>query len=211
MIFISTILVFDLKKTIGVEPRGYPDSLLDVFRDPEVVLEYEKFEETMDTDGNGIIGESEFNSFKDYSKTSDELFSNGHEDTWLLTLKSPKGACDELLAGKGQDQFQSSTMGKNFMWDLATYVPDERSFTEDRKNSFFNLATFSALLYEFIVYDTNKDGVLTFDSTSKEKPGATIWDVCSDYTWFNEDGRVASGKEFMIYKLRKLVDMVKKQ
>ena len=49
MIFISTILVFDLKKTIGVEPRGYPDSLLDVFRDPEVVLEYEKFEEAMDT------------------------------------------------------------------------------------------------------------------------------------------------------------------
>ena len=91
MIFISTILVFDLKKTIGVEPRGYPDSFLDVFRDPEVVLEYEKFEEAMDTDGNGIIGESEFNSFKEYSKTSDELFSNGHEDTWLLTLKSPKG------------------------------------------------------------------------------------------------------------------------
>ena len=49
MIFISTILVFDLKKTIGVEPRGYPDSLLDVFRDPEVVSEYEKFEEAMDT------------------------------------------------------------------------------------------------------------------------------------------------------------------
>ena len=91
MIFISTILVLDLKKTIGVEPRGYPDSLLDVFRDPEVVSEYEKFEEAMDMDGNGIIGESEFNSFKDYSKTSDELFNNGHEDTWLLTLKSPKG------------------------------------------------------------------------------------------------------------------------
>ena len=48
MIFISTILVLDLKKTIGVEPRGYPDSLLDVFRDPEVVSEYEKFEEAMD-------------------------------------------------------------------------------------------------------------------------------------------------------------------
>ena len=91
MIFISTILVLDLKKTIGSEPRGYPNSFLDVFRDPEVVLEYEKFEEAMDTDGNGIIGESEFNSFKDYSKTSDELFNNGHEDTWLLTLKSPKG------------------------------------------------------------------------------------------------------------------------
>ena len=97
------------------------------------------------------------------------------------------------------------------MWDLATYVPDQRSFTEDRKNSFFNLATFSALLFEFIVYDTNKDGVLTFDSESKEKPGTTIWEVCSDYTWFDEEGRVASGKEFMIYKLRKLVDMVKKQ
>ena len=41
--------MLDLKKTIGVEPRGYPDSLLDVFRDPEVVLEYEKFEEAMDT------------------------------------------------------------------------------------------------------------------------------------------------------------------
>ena len=91
IIFISTILVFNLKETIGSEPRGYPDSLLDVFRDPEVVLEYEKFEEAMDTDGNGIIGESEFNSFKDYSKTSDALFNNGHEDTWLLTLKSPKG------------------------------------------------------------------------------------------------------------------------
>ena len=131
--------------------------------------------------------------------------------TQTLNTPLPKGACDELLARKGHDQFQSSTMGKNFMWDLATYVPDECSFTEDRKNSFFNLAAFSALLFEFIVYDTNKDGVLTFDSTSKEKPGSTIWDVCSDYTWFNEEGRVASGKEFMIYKLRKLVDMVKKQ
>ena len=211
MICILTILVHDLKKTIGLEPRGYPGSLLDVFRDPEVVLEYEKFEKAMDTDGNGIIGESEFNGFKDYSKTSDKLFSNGHEDTWLLTIKSPKGACDELLGRIGHDQYQSSTMGKNFMWDLATYIPDGRSFTEDRKNSLFNLATFSALLFEFIVYDTNKDGVLTFDSVSKEKPGTTIWEVCSDYTWFNEDGRVASGKEFMIYKLRKLVDMVKKQ
>ncbi len=95
MTCILSILVFDLKKSIGLEPRGYPDSLLDVFHDPEVVLEYEKFEKAMDTDGNGIIGESEFNGFKDYSKTSDELFCNGHEDTWLLTLKSPKGACDE--------------------------------------------------------------------------------------------------------------------
>ena len=49
MFFILIILVLDLKKTIGVEPRGYPDSLLDVFRDPEVVSEYEKFEEAMDT------------------------------------------------------------------------------------------------------------------------------------------------------------------
>ena len=48
MFFILIILVLDLKKTIGVEPRGYPDSLLDVFRDPEVVSEYEKFEEAMD-------------------------------------------------------------------------------------------------------------------------------------------------------------------
>ena len=44
MFFILIILVLDLKKTIGVEPRGYPDSLLDVFRDPEVVLEYGNLE-----------------------------------------------------------------------------------------------------------------------------------------------------------------------
>ena len=85
------ILVLELSKTIGLNPRGYPGSLLNDFRDSEVVHEYEIFEKAMDTDENGIIGKSEFIGFKDYSKTSDELFNNGHEDTWLLTLKSPKG------------------------------------------------------------------------------------------------------------------------
>ena len=207
------ILVLELSKTIGLNPRGYPGSLLNDFRDSEVVHEYEIFEKAMDTDENGIIGKSEFIGFKDYSKTSDELFNNGHEDTWLLTLKSPQGvlACDKLLGSIGHENYFSTNIGKNFMWDLSTYLPDERAFVKDENNSFFNLATFTALMYEFILYDTNKDGLLTFDSGLKENSSSTSLQLCSDYTWFNQEGRNADAKEFMIHKLRKLVDMLKKQ
>ena len=207
------ILVFKLSKTIGLNPRGYPGSLLEDFRDSDVVLEYENLEKAMDSDENGIISDSEFNGFKDYSKTSDQLFTNGHEDTWLLTLKSPQGVlgCDKLLGSIGHEHYFSTNIGKNFMWDLSTYLTDERSFVEDENNSFFNLATFSALMYEFILYDTNKDGVLTFDSGAKENTSSNTLQLCSDYTWFNEEGRKASAKEFMIHKLRKLVDMLNKQ
>ena len=66
-------------------------------------------------------------------------------------------------------------------------------------------------MYEFILYDTNKDGVLTFDSGAKETTSSKTLQLCSDYTWFNEEGRKANAKEFMIHKLRKLVDMLNKQ
>ena len=180
-----------------MNPRGYPGSLLEDFRDSDVVLEYENLEKAIDSDENGIISNSEFNGFKDYSKTSDQLFNNGHEDTWLLTLKSPQGvlACDKLLGGTGHEHYFTTNINKNFMWDLSTYLPDERSFVEDESNSFFNLATFSALMYEFILYDTNKDGVLTFDSGAKENTSSKTLQLCSDYTWFNEGGRKASAKE----------------
>ena len=122
-------------------------------------------------------------------------------------MKSPQGvlACDKLLGSIGNEHYFSTNINKNFMWDLSTYLPDERSFVEDENNSFFNLATFSALMYEFILYDTNKDGVLTFDSGAKENTSSNTLQLCSDYTWFNEEGRKASPKEFMIHKLRKRI------
>ena len=38
------ILVFKLSETIGLNPRGYPGSLLEDFRDSVIVLEYENLE-----------------------------------------------------------------------------------------------------------------------------------------------------------------------
>merc|ERR1712150_28912 len=74
------------------------------------------------------------------------------------------------------------------------------NYEEDEDNDMFFAVTFLTLISEFSAMDSDKDGLLTFKHSNS---------VGGDITWFNEDGRAASVKDYIIYKMRFLVDWLK--